>query len=216
MISLENLEPKEGYFGQFSTDLLVELYFPGLKDGCCVEVGASNGTRGSNTLFFEQLGWRTLCIEPNPKYVDIIRETRKEVVSCACGERDKQDVPFTIFDIGKRNIMSSVSGLRPDKRLVDEHRDIINDKYEIKVNVKSLDTILTENSFSEEIDFISIDTEGTELDVLKGLSLDKWDVTLLVIENNYNDSDISAYMSKHGYFKDARWKHNDFYRKESK
>ena len=166
MISLENLEPKEGYFGQFSTDLLVELYFPGLKDGCCVEVGASNGTRGSNTLFFEQLGWRTLCIEPNPKYVDIIRETRKEVVSCACGERDEQDVPFTIF--------------------------------------------------SKEIDFISIDTEGTELDVLKGLSLDKWDVTLLVIENNYNDSDISAYMSKHGYFKDARWKHNDFYRKESK
>ena len=208
-----NYKPKDGYYGQFSTDLLVELYFLGKTQGVCVEVGAANGHRGSNTLYFEKMGWRTLCIEPNPKYFKMVEETRKEAVQYACGSTNKESVPFTIFDIGQRNIMSSVSGLKPDQRLVQEHLDkkLINEHYQINVEVRTLNDILQEADFDKQIDFISIDTEGTELDVLKGLDLEHWDISLLLVENNYNDSDIEEYLKNFGYIKDARWKINDFY-----
>ena len=210
-----NYESKAGYYGQFGTDVLIELYFQEKNNGVCVEVGAANGTRGSNTLYFEKLGWRALCVEPNPKYVEMIKETRKEFVQLACGSENAV-LPFTIFDIGKNNIMSSVSGLIPDERLVAQHQDIINDRYTIDVDVRTLDTILHEQQFDKDIDFISIDTEGTELDALKGVDLNYWNIKLLVVENNFNDKEIEDYLSNFGYIKDARWKINDFYLKENK
>ena len=61
------------------------------------------------------------------------------------------------------------------------------------------------------IDFISIDTEGTEIDVLKGFDFDYYDVKLFVVENNYEDQNIEDYMKTKGYKKDQRYKINDFY-----
>lgn len=209
-------KPKNGYHGQFSTDVLIELYFLEKKAGVCVEVGVANGTKGSNTLYFEKLGWKTLCIEPNPVYAKKAAEVRDKVVCCACASKNQKNVPFTVFDIGKNNIMSSLSGLRPDKRLLETHGHLINKQYEIHVELKTLDDILEDASFPPDIDFISIDTEGTELDVLKGISFDKWNIALLVVENNFNDSNIEEYLSACGYKKDTRWKINDFYTKEVK
>ena len=56
-----------------------------------------------------------------------------------------------------------------------------------------------------------MDTEGTELEVMEGLDLHKYDIKLLVIENNYNDISIEKYMNSQGYKKDQRYKVNDFY-----
>jgi FkbM family methyltransferase len=208
-----NYEPIKGYHGQFSTDVLIELYFHGKERGNCVEVGAANGTRGSNTLYFEKKGWRALCIEPNPEYYKLVEETRKEAVQYACGKENASEVMFTVYDIGRNNIMSSISGLEPDQRLVADHegRGLINDTYEIPVEVRTLDSILEDADIGTNIDFISIDTEGTELDVLKGLNLKRWNVSLLVIEDNYDDGQIETYLNAFGYIKDARWKINDFY-----
>ena len=47
-------KPKNGYYGQFSTDVLIELYFQNKLKGNCVEVGVANGIKGSNTLYFEK------------------------------------------------------------------------------------------------------------------------------------------------------------------
>ena len=204
-------KPREGYYGQFSTDVLIELYFQGQASGNCIEVGAANGTRGSNTLYFEKLGWNTLCIEPNPLYASEIKKTRKKLVQCACGSEYSEKEMFTVFDIGEHNIMSSLSGLQPDKRLLQSHGHVINKSYQIEVEVKTLNSILDENDFPEKIDFISIDTEGTELSVLKGIDLQRYDVSLLVVENNFEDPEITEYLLDQGYYKDARWKINDFY-----
>ena len=160
-----NFAPKQGYYGQFSTDALIELYFPDKVDGVCVEVGAANGVRGSNTLLFEKKGWRTLCIEPNPEYFQEVKKIRKEAVQYACGASNKKSIPFTVFKIGDNNIMSSLSGLKPDARLIEEYDNIINDTYQINVECKTLNSLLLQEGFPDDIDFISIDTEGSELDV---------------------------------------------------
>ena len=70
-------------------------------------------------------------------------------------------------------------------------------------------------NFPTDIDFISIDTENTELNVLKGLDLDKYNVKLLVIENNFNEPMIEEYLTKFNYIKIKRLVVNDFYIKKA-
>jgi hypothetical protein len=67
--------------------------------------------------------------------------------------------------------------------------------------------------FPKDIDFISIDTENTELDVLKGIDLTKYNVKLLVIENNFNEPFCEDYLVQYGYTKVNRIAVNDFYLK---
>lgn len=198
------------YFGQWETDRIIEDYFGENYVGVCVEVGAANGIKGSNTLYFEQLGWDALCIEPNPKQFDSLAEHRKNVAHFAVSDSVGK-MSLTIFDVGEKNIMSSLTSLKPDKRLVEAHEHIINDSYNVEVEVETLPNILEIAQFPTKIDFISIDTEGTELDVLKGFDFNIYDVTLFVVENNYDDDDIREYMESKGYIRVQRYKINDFY-----
>lgn len=77
--------------------------------------------------------------------------------------------------------------------------------------LKTLDTILGEANLFNYIDYVSIDTEGTELDVLKGFDLVKWKPKVLLIENNYEDMEIEEYLKLFGYKKTLRHHVNDFY-----
>ena len=204
------------YFGQWETDKIIESYFNIDEPGVCVEVGAANGIKGSNTLYFEQRGWNALCIEPNPEHVDSLLKHRKNNLFFACAE--KQGLfPLTVFKVGEKNISSSLTSLKPDERLVDAHCDIINESYTVDVNVETLADILenhavnTQFGLQRTIDFISIDTEGTELNVLQGFNFKDYDVKLFIIENNYNDPEIEELMRSKGYMKDRRYKINDFY-----
>jgi hypothetical protein len=63
------------------------------------------------------------------------------------------------------------------------------------------------------LDFISIDTENTELDVLRGLDLEMYTVRYLVIENNYNEPHCESYLAPFGYTKLHRTGVNDIYRR---
>ena len=204
------------YYGQWETDKRIESYFSERSSGLCIEVGAANGIKGSNTLYFEERGWDALCIEPNPEHQESLEKYRRYVRYFACGAT-KGRLPLTIYKVGEKNISSSLTSLRPDHRLVEDHKDIINDTYETEVSVETLTHILTHEvtgtpfESATEIDFISIDTEGTELDVLKGLDFSAYSVKLFVVENNYEDADIEEYMKSKGYVRDQRYKINEFY-----
>ena len=211
-----NTQATSKYYGQWETDKIIESYFKNKSDGICIEVGAANGYKGSNTKYFEDIGWDALCIEPNIEHKESLTAHRKFVRYYACGKENKE-LPLHIFRVGKDDITSSLTSLSPDERLVEDHKEIINDSYKVDVKVRTLNWIL-ENETSDtpfenvvDIDFISIDTEGTELDVIKGLDFDKYSVKLLIIENNYNDDNIEEYMNLMGYKKDKRYKINDFY-----
>tara|TARA_R100000152_G_C6760111_1_gene184123 strand:- start:775 stop:1461 length:687 start_codon:yes stop_codon:yes gene_type:complete len=206
------------YYGQWETDKFIEEYFPNKPKGLCIEVGAADGIKGSNTKYFEDLGWDVLCIEPNVRFADSLNEHRKLVRYYAVGNgNDKDQQTLTIFDVGEKNIMSSLSSLKPDQRLVEAHEHIINGVDFIDVPVRTLPFIL-ENTVEDtpfhqatKIDFISIDTEGTELDVLHGFDFESYNVELFVVENNYSDPEIEDFMKEKGYILHKRWKINDFY-----
>lgn len=199
-------------YADYETDLEIQKYFNPGYVGSCIDIGAGVGTERSNTYFFEKKYWKCLCIEPNPNLYNHMRMYRRLAVNIACSNYDKNDVTFYVYDINAGN-QEAISSLVVDQRLVESHREMINRVEEIKVEVKKLDTVLSRINL-EKIDFVSIDTEGTELEVLKGFDIDRWKPKLLIIENNFEDSEISDYLGNFGYKFSQRLGVNDFFVKE--
>jgi FkbM family methyltransferase len=200
------------FYGQHLEDQYIKQLLAHVNNGICIEVGAYDGVSMSNTYHFENLGWRALCIEPITSVFDKCKQMRKECYQCCISEKDEEDKEFTIFRINNDNL-SAISSLVPDQRLIDSHKDMINDITTCRVKVRSLNSLLEELQFPKDIDFISIDTENTELDVLKGIDLTKYNVKLLVIENNFNEPFCEDYLVQYGYTKVNRIAVNDFYLK---
>jgi FkbM family methyltransferase len=196
---------------QFNEEQIIQEYFGQDYIGVCLEIGSSDGIAGSNSFFFEQKGWKCLCIEPNFDYFEQCSKNRVLSLNYAVGSQNIDNVEFTIVRLNNGN-ESAISSLSLDDKLFDMHKEYNPQKIKTFVNVRTLDYIL-ENDVEnfENIDFISIDTEGTELDVLKGFDIEKWKPKMLLIENNYNDSLIENYLLQFGYKKYKRTGVNDIY-----
>jgi FkbM family methyltransferase len=205
------------FYGQFMTDKHIKEYFPKEYKGNCIEIGAVDGLFISNTLHFEQIGWNVLCIEPIPLYYEKLSKNRSLTLNYAITDKNIDNEPFTLVTMNTEN-KSSISGLKIDDRLIESHISLgLEPKKEtIYVNCRRLDWCI-ENYFNyETIDFISIDTEGNELDVLKSFDINQYNTKLLVIENNFNESEIENYLNDLGWIKDKRVEVNDFYIKKIK
>jgi len=196
------------WYGQFNTDEIIAGFFPDGYIGSAIEVGAAHGTVSSNTYHFELKGWLCLCIEPNPRLYAALRNNRRHHLPYAVGDNNIDEAPFTVITLSNGD-ESAISGLRVDNRLVETHPVIKQEV--ITVPVRTLDTCIAEFGQFNNIDFVSIDTEGTEYDVLRGFDLERWGPKLLVIENNFDDPQITDYLKGFGYEKVRRHAINDFY-----
>lgn len=114
--------------------------------GTFVEVGAYNGVTSSNTLLFERMGWNGLCIEADPDIAAICAENRKCMTQVAAIGSTNHAVTFYVNREDR-----GLSGLaRPGEP--------------ITVPGRTLKTALALDDIAK-VDLLSIDTEGTELDV---------------------------------------------------
>ena len=200
-----------GYSQFGDDDYLLTLFEPSFK-GTCIEVGSAQPIYGNNTYLLEQLGWTVHCIEPNPKLIERLRPIRKNVYQYAIGKMDLDNIDFTICTLKDGN-QEAISSLKVDEKLLENHIQYSPTLEKIKVNVRTLKTFIEENNISN-IDLISIDTEGTELDVLIGLDLLKYRPKVFVIENNFENKLLRYYMSSFGYSHVKRMGVNDFFIKE--
>ena len=198
-----------GYYGQHLEDKFIEQIFPIITNGVCIEIGAYDGISLSNTYYFEKKGWRALCIEPISSAFEKCKKQRKECIQCCVSSADTEDKPFTIFHLNDN--LCAISSLEPDQRLIQSHKNLITNVSTCMVKVRSLSSLLQEINFPKNIDFISIDTENTELDVLKGIDLNVYNVKLFVVENNFNEPFCEDYLKQYGYKKIHRIAVNDFY-----
>lgn len=203
------------YYGQWETDKIIESYFKEQNTGFCIEVGAYDGVKGSNTKLFNDKGWNTMCIEPNPFVFEELQKNRPNsiCINAAC-DRFIGTAGLEIFNF-KSGIQSSLTSLDTDVRLIEDYEQAIINREIVTTQVVTLNHILSSNNITN-IDFISIDTEGTEIKVLQGINLDKFKPTLLVVENNYNDTNIPDYLDDYGYIKVIRYKINDFYMRDNR
>ncbi len=196
------------YYSQNGEDFLLWNLFHYKKKGFYVDVGAFDGVHLSNSYSFEQQGWSGICIEAHTAYFKLCNEARSGAIclNVACVSDDNlKTVRFYTEELGL------LSGVK-DNREVD-----VRSRYEkrglefkgfnkITVPASTLNTVLEKYLPADaEIDFISIDVEGTELEVLKGLDLSRFRPRAIVIEANTNDQieAINHLVNRNGY-KEAR------------
>jgi FkbM family methyltransferase len=188
------------YYSQAGQDAFVyETFFRGKGPGVFVDVGAYDGEKFSNTKFFEEtLGWTGLCIEPLPAAFERLQARRKApAVACAvsdyCGEGDFLDVDVMVDE-------KMLSGLvdNYDPRHLQRIARVRQGERRRRTPVKTLAALLDEHGI-KEVDYCSIDTEGSELKILQAFDFDRFDVKIFDVENNYHDPKIGELLAAHGY-----------------
>lgn len=181
--------------------------FPADFKGIGVDIGAYHPTWISNTWIFEQEGWEVYCVEPNPYCVPGLTEQRKKVIECAIGKEYADDQDLYIYKLGHGpDKMAGGTGLL-DKHLDQPAMEIV------KVNVRTFDWLIEKILKIDHVDYLSIDVEGTEMDVLKFADLDRWGVKVIVIENIEEDIAQHEYLVSKGFEKLNRIYVNDIYRR---
>lgn len=164
---------------------LVALYVLGDRPGYFVEVGAGDGVRLSNTHYLEkQKQWDGLLIEPNPQYQEALRDMRSvRLDTRAAFSRSGEKRDF--LDVLSDRVYSTLVGYEDG----DQHeRD--GDIYEVET--VTLNDAFEQHGVPKDIRFMSIDTEGSELEVLAGLDLNRYTIGFLAIEHNFDKARLRA------------------------
>jgi FkbM family methyltransferase len=175
-------------------DNKLDNLFEKKQNGFFIELGANNGLMQSNTAFLEKnRNWTGILIEPNIKNYELCKINRPSSIcyNYACVSDDfKENFIYGDFDLSSNDqlsLMSSVNGLR------------LNNNNLVKVSVSTLTNIL-DKQIIPKIDLLSLDVEGYELNVLKGLNFNKYKPLYLLIEIYYVDFEkICNYLNKNNY-----------------
>lgn len=178
----------------------LESYLP--SRGFFIEAGAHDGFFQSNTYYLEKFkNWSGVLIEPIPElYKECIRQRpQAEVFNCALVPFDYRDPKIKIVSADTMSFVKR-EGQFQDLRLKMAKTWVKTN--EISVPARTLTSILDELKVST-IDFLSLDVEGFELDVLKGLDFIKYRPKYILIEFFLNESEkekVEDYLSQYYVF----------------
>jgi FkbM family methyltransferase len=179
------------YYSQFQQDqILNNVFFKNNKNGVFVDVGAHDGVSISNSLFFEkELNWTGICVEPIPKVFEKLKNNRK----CICLEtavgNETGTVSFTL-NTGYTEMLSGITKLYDPLHVQRINREISQfsgGTTQIQVSIRKLSDVFEEHNI-KVIDYLSIDTEGAELEIIKGINFNNVHINVIGYEANYRGS----------------------------
>lgn len=161
---------------QCGEDLIIESLIPFKKNGFYIDIGANHPIKYSNTFLFYQKGWTGINIEPNPSKKWLFKLFRSRDINLNIGVGQKKSmVDFYIFN------ESTISTF--DKNSMEEFKKIGHKVSKtIKIPVLSLKEVLSTYINNKEIDLMSIDTEGYDLEVLKSNDWKKFRPHFIILE----------------------------------
>jgi FkbM family methyltransferase len=199
---------------QLGQDLKVIDFYKGKKNGYFVEVGANDGTTLSNSFLLEKsYGWKGICCEPNPCQFQKLIKNRPNSSCCEYAIYGKSNEVVS-FDIANDNsLLSGISNnIDIHKKSVDKNKDTI------LVKTMSLEDVLDKYKAPRFIDYISIDTEGSEYEILKPFNFNKYIFGLIDVEHNFVEprrSSIRQLLINNGYVFVQENKWDDTYKHQS-
>ena len=176
------------------------------RDGFYVEIGANDGISQSNSLFFERKrNWIGVLVEPSPWTFKFLRKNRSSsnnFYNCACVSFDYKD---NFIDFFYSNLMSTTVHSDEDYETNSNHAKsgnlylARNDNLEnLRVPARTLESILISSGAPALIDLFSLDVEGNELEILKGLSHINYRFKYIVVETP-DFTTISNYLYENKY-----------------
>ncbi len=199
-------------------DLILRELFEYAKSGFYVDVGAHHPFRFSNTYLFYKVGWRGLNIDAMPGSMKLFNRFRPRDINIECGVASNGGGGSMIYYSFNEPALNGFSTILKTKY---DHHPLYHLIDEISVPVRSLESILDEYLPQEtHIDFLSVDVEGLDLEVLKSNNWDKYRPKVVVVEcwdsdlENIKHTDIYAFLTAHNYKLFAKTIYTLFFRSE--
>ena len=214
---LRKYKSKKISFSLTSVDLLVSYIFKNQKKGYYIDVGCNHPVFSNNTYLLYKKGWRGINIDLDKKCIDLFNTFRKKDFNLEAAVSDN----FEEVDLFFYHDKSAINTI--NKKIISFQKQ--KPKEIKRIKTKTLNSILEQSPFiNKQIDFLSIDVEGNELNVIKGLNLKKYSPKIVVIEfldlslktieiKNFNiqniiNSEIYKYMVSNDYSL-VNWVHSD-------
>jgi FkbM family methyltransferase len=185
-------------YSQIGQDLEVLKFYNNKKNGFFIEIGASDGIELSNTYLLEKMfDWKGICVEPIPDRFNLLTKNRPNSLCYDYAVYNTSN-KHVIFDIAKTSdLLSGIS------ECIDCYKDIVDsNKKQIVVNTISLNHLLEKSNAPSFIDYLSLDTEGSEFEILKSIDFQKYTFGLIDVEHNFSQSrrnDIHSLLTSNGY-----------------
>jgi FkbM family methyltransferase len=201
-ISLAQVLHRSHFYSQSGQDVwILEIAYPGVRDGYFVDAGSADGVVASNTRALEERGWTGVCIDPFPTNMQS-RTCRmfKEVVS----------------DVAGKHVKFRASGaLGGIEDSLGRWRALAEQGPHVEFTTVTLGDILDRAHAPRFIHYVSLDIEGAEYEALRGFPFDRYTMGVLDVEHNFEEpkrAQIAALMKAHGYRFVRSWLQDDFYR----
>lgn len=154
-----------------------DKYFSHIKEGTFVEVGAYDGYNFSNTWGLADAGWTGLYVEPIPEFAQKCQENHKNnkitVVQEAMGDH---------ADIVRMKVAGTLSTYDDLYANSDVWKSHYRKNNTITVRMETLDSLLNRYRINPGFELLVIDTEGSELKVLKGFDIKYWSPLMVIVE----------------------------------
>jgi FkbM family methyltransferase len=194
---------------QLGQDLWVLEKLNWKQGGFFVEFGATDGVLLSNTWLLEKsFQWQGICAEPNPKFFEQLRRNRTCHLSSACVHRASgEKMRFVLADV----YGGLVAHAREDDHLAKRAAYEANGEV-MQVETISLMDLLDRYNAPQVIDYLSIDTEGSEFTILEGIDWERYQFRCITVEHNFaaQRQQICSLLMANGYeLHEAQW--DDWY-----
>jgi len=181
---------------QIGQDLFVLSTLNFKRNGYFVEFGATNGVQLSNSFMLEKsFGWTGILAEPAKLWHNALKQNRDCHIETDCVWRDSTStLEFNEVMAAEHSTVNAFSNL-------DCHASLRKHGRRYKVATISLTDLLKKYAAPSEIDFLSIDTEGSELDILNAFDFQRYRFKVITCEHNRtsNREKIHRLLSSHGY-----------------
>ena len=198
-----NLIKNSKNFSQEGEDIFLIDFFKDRLNGFYIDVGAFHPYRINNTYLLYKKGFRGINIDISATSIDFFNFARPDDVNLNIGASDKFEdkIFFSKKNLSFHNTLS--------KSLAESDIQTEPFKKKYSISCKPLDYIIKKTKFSNKtIDFLNIDAEGYDYQVLLGLNLKRYNPKVICIEisplvdkknEQYKNTKIYKYLLKHGY-----------------
>ena len=188
-------------YSQEGEDMILNRLFETQLKGFYIDIGAHHPKRFSNTYFFYKKGWHGINIDAMPGSMISFKKIRPRDINIETPISDKKEfLTYYVFnELALNGFSKELSELRNGK-----NNYFI--KSQIDLETSTLETILNEKlRINQEIDFLSIDVEGLDFQVLKSNNFEKYLPKVILIEilesnlSNIEKNEIAIYLKKYNY-----------------
>lgn len=195
-------------YSQDGEEVYLKNRFVGKEKGIYVDVGANHPYRFSNTYWAYAKGWRGLNIEPDIRNFDLLKQHREEDINLNCGiSEEETQLEYYIFRESALNTFCSAE--------VQNRDDVVETRM---IPVKRLDSIFREHSI-KNIDYIDIDVEGMEMQVLNSINWNEVVINCILVEqrgmmlSDVLQSEVCNFLKEKGYLPVSKYNRTVIYEK---